>query len=257
MKILAIEFSTNQRSVAVVADGNVCAVAVAAGVSPGGTNVGITRTLEYSSVDPGGKMPPSTAGGTPAATAKIDSRTTRAFALIEQALAEARLEREQIECLAIGLGPGSYAGIRAAIALAQGWQLVRPVKLLGISSVECLAAEAQARGWFGTVNLGIDAQRNELYLAGYDIHSGSRREVEPLKLATLDEARQRSSAGIMAGPEVNRWFPEGRILFPGAAMLGQLASGRVDFVAGEQLEPIYLRETTFVKAPVPRNLPAS
>ncbi len=215
MKILAIEFSTDQRSVAVVVDGKVCAVAM-----------------------------------------EVASRTTRAFALIEQALAEARLEREQIECLAIGLGPGSYAGIRAAIALAQGWQLARAVKLIGVSSVECLAAEAQAKGWVGRVNLAIDAQRNELYLAGYDISPGACREVVALRLAPLEEARKLSVAGeIVAGPEVNRWFPEGRILFPGAAILGQLAARRTDFLDGNKLEPIYLRETNFVKAPPPRIVP--
>jgi hypothetical protein len=55
---------------------------------------------------------------------------------------------------------------------------------------------------------------------------------------------------------VTNWFPEGRLVFPRATMLGQLASGRSDFVAGEKLEPIYLRETKFVKAPPPRKLPA-
>src|SRR5262249_26329055 len=63
--------------------------------------------------------------------------------MIDEALREAKLEREQIDCLAIGIGPGSYTGIRAAIALAQGWQLAREVKLIGVSSVECIAAQAQ------------------------------------------------------------------------------------------------------------------
>ena len=187
MKILAVEFSSDQRSVAVAVDGKILATA-----------------------------------------AETATRATHAFALIEQALAEARLEREQIECLALGLGPGSYTGIRSAIALAQGWQLARPIKLLGVASVECLAAEAQANGWFGKVNL-----------------------------ATLDEVRSQSSAGeIIIGPGVNRWFSEGRALFPSAASLGRLAASRADFLPGEKLEPIYLRETNFVKAPPLRVLPA-
>ncbi len=45
------------------------------------------------------------------------------------------------------------------------------------------------------------------------------------------------------------------MVFPRAATLGQLAAGRADFVSGEKLEPIYLRETKFVKAPPPRVLP--
>jgi len=39
---------------------------------------------------------------------------------------------------------------------------------------------------------------------------------------------------------------------PTAAMLARLAAERSDFIAGEKLEPIYLRETSFVKAPPPR-----
>lgn len=61
---------------------------------------------------------------------------TQAFALIEEALAQARVEREQIECVAVGLGPGSYMGTRIAIAIAQGWQLARGVKTVGLKSGE-------------------------------------------------------------------------------------------------------------------------
>jgi tRNA threonylcarbamoyl adenosine modification protein YeaZ len=63
--------------------------------------------------------------------------------LVEEALRQARCEREEIETIAVGLGPGSYTGIRGAIALAQGWQLGRGVNVIGLSSVECLAAGAE------------------------------------------------------------------------------------------------------------------
>src|SRR5437879_5330068 len=129
MKILALEFSSLQRSVAVVeAQGK---------ASP---------RLLSEAIETGG-------------------RAAKAFELIETALREAKLEREQIDCIAIGLGPGSYAGIRATIALAQGWQLASNVKLIGISSMDCLATAAQAEGFTGRVDFVIDAQRNEFYLA--------------------------------------------------------------------------------------------
>jgi tRNA threonylcarbamoyl adenosine modification protein YeaZ len=220
MKILALEFSSSQRSVAVV---------------HGGADAGPLCLGE--AIEAGG-------------------RSTNALGLVEDALRQAQLDRAQIECLAIGLGPGSYNGMRLAIALAQGWQLARPVKLVGISSVECLAAQAQAEGVFGRVEIVIDAQRNELYLAGYDLGPQARREIEPLRLATLAEAQARQQAGAtLIGPEATKWFPAGRVLFPRAATLGQLARGRTDFIVGERMEPIYLRETRFVKAPPPRILP--
>jgi tRNA threonylcarbamoyladenosine biosynthesis protein TsaB len=215
MKILAVEFSTDHRSVAVLADGKICGEAM-----------------------------------------ETATRSTHAFALIEKALADARIEREEIECLAIGLGPGSYTGIRAAIALAQGWQLARSVKLLGIASAECLAARAQAENIFGTINVVIDAQRNELYLARYQITPEVCREITPLALAAPDAVRSQLSAGqIVIGPGAIRWFANAKILFPDAATLGRLASLRNDFLPGEKLEPIYLREPNFVKAPPPRVMP--
>jgi tRNA threonylcarbamoyladenosine biosynthesis protein TsaB len=183
-------------------------------------------------------------------------QSTRAFSMIEKVLAEAKIEREQIEVLAVGLGPGSYTGIRVALSLAQGWQLAScngGMKLLGLSSVECVAAQAQAEKISGRVNVVIDAQRNEFYLAAYEISADGWREIEPLRILTRAEVESRAGAKeILIGPEVTRWFPNGRMVFPRAAMLGQLALSRNDFAAGDKLEPIYLRETNFVKAPPSR-----
>jgi len=156
MTILALEFSSGQRSVAVVC----------------------RRTGDVSFV--ASEVVETSAGG------------TRAFGMIEDALREAGLEREQIEVLAVGLGPGSYTGIRFALSVAQGWQLASRqggVKLLGISSAESVAAQAQAEKISGRVNVVIDAQRNEFYLAAYEISADGRREVEPLRIVTRASSR--------------------------------------------------------------------
>jgi tRNA threonylcarbamoyladenosine biosynthesis protein TsaB len=212
MTILALEFSSLQRSVAIARDGIV-----------------LSEASEF--------------GG----------RNTAAFGMIEKVLAEAKIEREEIEVIAVGLGPGSYTGIRAAIALAQGWQLARESKLLGVSSVAAIVAQAQADKIFGRVNVLIDAQRNEFYLATWQISASGCEEMEPLKIVTLAEIKLRADANeILIGPEATRWFPGETDLFPRAAMLAKLAAGRNDFLPGEKLEPVYLRETSFVKAPAHR-----
>ena len=222
MTILALEFSSGQRSVAVVR-----------------RRAGDASFVASEAVETG-------AGG------------TRAFGMIEGALREAGLEREQIDVIAVGLGPGSYTGIRVALSVAQGWQLAsRPggVKLLGVSSAEGVAAQAQAEKISGRVNVVIDAQRNEFYLASYEISAAGPKEIEPLRIVTRAEVKSRAGTNeLLIGPEVTRWFPNGRMVFPRAAVLGQLALGRSDFVAGDKLEPIYLRETNFVKAPPSRQI---
>jgi tRNA threonylcarbamoyladenosine biosynthesis protein TsaB len=212
MKILAVEFSSERRSAALLQDG----------------------ALLGHAAETGGR---------------------RVIGLVEQALQEAGCEREEVETIAVGLGPGSYGGIRAAVAFAQGWQLGRGVKLIGISSVECLAARAEKEKIFGPVNIVVDAQRNEFYLARLEIGPGTRREAEALRLAALSEIEKRAAAGEkILGPDLTPWFPQAINIYPDAAELGMLAAGRAHFVSGDKLEPVYLRETAFRKAPPRRKL---
>ena len=213
MKILALEFSSSQRSVAVACGKN--------------------HACEVIETSKGHTMQP--------------------FGMIETALAQANVGRNEIERIVVGLGPGSYTGIRAGIALAQGWQLAREVKLIGISSVEAIAAQAQADGLRGAVAVVVDAQRGEFYLAMWELTDAGQRNLEPLRIVSADELKAHTDAGqCFIGPEVTRWFPAGKIIFPRAATLAKLAMHRMDYVGGEAMEPIYLRETTFVKAPAPR-----
>jgi tRNA threonylcarbamoyladenosine biosynthesis protein TsaB len=212
MTILALEFSSEQRSVAVSRDGMVLGEAIEAG-----------------------------------------GRSTAAFAMIEKVLANAKIEREEIKGIAVGLGPGSYTGVRAAIALAQGWRLARDVKVSGVSSVEAIAAGVQSESFFGRVSVVINAQREEFYIATYDIGEAALKEVEPLKILPVVEVRSRAEKGeLLIGPEAAKFSPNGRVLFPQAVTVAKLSSARGAFSLDEKLEPIYLRETNFVKAPLPR-----
>jgi len=225
MTILALEFSSPQRSVAVARAGCVLSEVIE-------TGAGLHRERK-------------------AGASFRQTGAAEAFSLIEAALREAKLEREQIETLAIGLGPGSYTGIRVALAMAQGWQLARGVKLFGASSMDALAAQAQAERIFGRVKVIVDAQRNEFYLATYEISAHGWNAIGPLRILTAGEIQSQAGAReISIGPEVTRWFDGGRTIFPRAATLAQLAVQRDGFVGGEKLEPIYLREANFTKAPV-------
>jgi len=229
MTILALEFSSARRSAAVLSWRN-------------GNNSPAPQR-DGAMIDP---CPPLKL----AEAIETGAGRTHAFGLVEEALGGVGLTREQIEIIAVGLGPGSYTGIRVALSIAQGWQLARGVKLLGISSAACLAAQAQAEKLFGRVNVVIDAQQNEFYIARYEVSADGWQELEPLQITSTARMESRAGPGeIWVGPEVTRWWPEGKTLYPSAAMLGRLAAGRENFVSGEALTPIYLREATFVKAP--------
>lgn len=238
MKILALEFSSLQRSVAVLAHaGGGTAGEGALPAREDGRATGLPAMAGLFSAE---QLVEAVETGPGAA---------RAVEMIERVLGEAAIERERIERVVVGTGPGSYTGIRAAIAVAQGWQLADGVKLQGLSSAECIAWQALAQGMTGRINVVIDAQRGEFYFAGYELGAGVCREVEALRLVSAAEVRQRERGGLrLVGPEATRWFPSGRIVYPSAAVLARMAVGRDCFIAGEKLEPIYLRETAFVKA---------
>ena len=243
MKILALEFSSSERSVAIVQ------------VSRPGPAVESDLLL----ADKFASAPNITSQYN---AWKVDevlesgASGAKVIGMIEAALCHAQVESEQIDRLVVGLGPGSYNGIRLAIAVAQGWQLAsgqEGSKLLGIRSAECITAQGMEEGLAGPVNVVIDAQRGEFYLAGYEIGPKAWREIEPLRLVTLQEVERRDAAGErFIGPDVAARLRCGRRVFPRAATLGRLALGRTDFVDGEKLEPIYLRKAAFVKATPPR-----
>jgi len=208
MKILAIEFSSEHRSVAVL-DGE--------------------RLLAEQTV---------TAG-----------RHTAAVALIETALGEAGVDRSEIDGIAVGVGPGSYTGIRAAIALTQGWQIALGVKVQGVDSLESLAKGEQSAGRRGEITLAVDAQRREVYLAKFELNEEGIRNTEPTRLAKRAEYESMLAAGSsVIGPTAGNGFPA-------AEYVGRLAAGRSDFVEASTLEPVYLRQLDFVKAPLLREIP--
>ena len=215
MKILALEFSSNQRSVALA-----------------GSN-GAKATI--------------------LATVHETGRETHSLGMITSSLKQAGWARADIDCIAVALGPGSYTGIRVAISIAQGWQLARKVKLVGISSAECLALQAQEQGINGELNIVIDAQRDEFYLACATADTEVQRFRDSLRLVPAEEIDRIIASGqTVIGPDLRVCFPTARELYPEATALAKLAAARTDFVSGEQFEPIYLRPVTFVKAPPPR-----
>ena len=208
MKILALEFSSDQRSVVLVE---------------------------------GDQLLGSATEDSP--------RRSTGMVLVDRALAEAHLKPTDVDIIAVDLGPGSYTGIRSAIAIAQGWQLARGTPLLGITTVDLLAREAQQNQLFGDLTIIIDAQRKEIYAAELHISASEIRPIAPLKIISLSALKP---DGKIAGPSASQLVPEALDLYPTAATLARISATRFDYVPGEKLEPIYLRQTVFTKAPSPR-----
>ena len=61
------------------------------------------------------------------------------LSMVDQLLAEAKVEREQIEVIGYGAGPGSFTGVRIAVATAQALALGWDCQVFGVSDLKLLA----------------------------------------------------------------------------------------------------------------------
>jgi tRNA threonylcarbamoyl adenosine modification protein YeaZ len=151
------------------------------------------------------------------------------------ALEKVRALTERIDLLAVGLGPGSFAGVRIAIAAAIGLRFSFGARLVGLPSVAALETAAPEYVAIG------DARREAFYFSR--VEQGEC--VDGPLLATERELAQRleASAGIpVFATEPVLQFPAAQIALPSAAILARLAAAQRGIVATETLEPIYLRE---------------
>jgi len=190
--------------------------------------------------------------------ARSHSRTL--LPLIDRLLTEAGLSREQLEGVAVGVGPGSFTGVRIGLTVAKALAFAGRLHLVGVSSLRALAENG--RGLAEVVCPAIDALKDEVYAASYRFAPGRESQLEP------PEARspQRWAASLAAEHErlvvVGSGFARYREVFTAAlgaglvvsddpsahrmsaAALGRLAHPRLEqgpYDDPRELEPTYCR----------------
>jgi len=171
--------------------------------------------------------------------------------MVAEVLAEAGIAAREIDVIAATEGPGSFTGVRIAIAAAHGLALATGAKLYGNDSLSVMGRTALASGLLpnGPFAVAVDARRGMIYLGLYD-ETGARRE-GPLLISPEDAARLLprdltcavgSGALLLAeastrhGHRIECALPE---LQPSAAALAKIALEARETVP--TLRPLYLR----------------
>lgn len=93
------------------------------------------------------------------------THAARLLVLVEEALAAAGASWDAVERLAVGVGPGGFTGLRIGIATARALAQARALPLVGVSSLEALAAGAADEAGGRPVVAVIDARRGEVFAA--------------------------------------------------------------------------------------------
>jgi len=85
---------------------------------------------------------------------------------IRTLLHKSGLSAQDIEIIAVGLGPGSYTGLRIGLTAAKTLAFATRAALIGLDSLEVVARNAPAEA--GSVCVVADAQRGNVYIARFD-----------------------------------------------------------------------------------------
>lgn len=98
------------------------------------------------------------------------------FEWVRELLEETNTSLSELDCIAFGAGPGSFTGVRVAVALAQGLGYARGLPLCPVSTLAALAAGTLRRSVADAVACCLDARMGEAYFGVYrrDAEEGVR-----------------------------------------------------------------------------------
>lgn len=194
--------------------------------------------------------------------------------MIDELLAEASVERSEIELIGFGRGPGSFTGVRIACSVAQGLALGLDRPTFGIDELKMLAVAAlkQHQGaqlqdcW---IIGSIDARMGEVYYALYHYHNQCLEQVietsviapeqavarinQVLQEAEIDCSQVLTAGSGIAIMQAHGWqgsVPnQDNVLFPRASTLLDIyAHEECEEWDAAQAEPLYCRnEVTWKK----------
>ena len=125
------------------------------------------------------------------AHAEIEARrqsNTQLIPRIDALLAENGIARDDIACVCVGRGPGSFTGARIAMATAKGIASALEVGLVGVSSLDAVAWGVWEFGARGEVAVVADAMRKEVYPVRYLVDDAGAHRLEADRVVKADLA---------------------------------------------------------------------
>ncbi|MCX5711396.1 MAG: tRNA (adenosine(37)-N6)-threonylcarbamoyltransferase complex dimerization subunit type 1 TsaB [Candidatus Omnitrophica bacterium] len=163
------------------------------------------------------------------------------------------LELNAFDYFALGLGPGSFTGMRVGMACIKGlaWTLNKPI--VGVSTLDILAQGVLEDG--RTIIPAIDAKRKLIYCSSFTKNGGRIKRNKPYMLVTEKEFLKFAPKGcIILGDAVSLYrdsfskiegvkFPDKDMWFPKAHNLVTLSLERIKerkISNAFDIKPIYL-----------------
>ncbi|HET9932169.1 MAG TPA: tRNA (adenosine(37)-N6)-threonylcarbamoyltransferase complex dimerization subunit type 1 TsaB [Polyangiaceae bacterium] len=179
----------------------------------------------------------------------------RMLPLVGRALERAGWARSSLDRIAVGIGPGSFVGLRVGIALAEGLSLGLGRPVVGVESLSAILWAMQLEH-VGPRAALVDARRGEVFCAAEDANGRSLLEACAIGRASVSEVLAGLGDGLAVAGEVTatlnlpqKWLRGPLLDLPHAHAIAALASARS--VTDEPVLPHYVRGPGAVKPNLP------
>jgi tRNA threonylcarbamoyladenosine biosynthesis protein TsaB len=187
-----------------------------------------------------------------------DYHTVELAPAIAETFQKTGLDVGALGALAVALGPGSFTGLRVGLALAKGLAIARKLPLIGVPTLDILAAAQplSQRAEPPPLAAILRAGRGRLAVAWYQEKDDRWQPTRPVEVLTLNDLVKKIQVPTLVAGELSeeerqglqRSAPQAVLASPAASLrrpayLAELAwkrwkAGQVDAPAG--LAPIYL-----------------
>lgn len=159
-----------------------------------------------------------------------------------------------LDAVAVSQGPGSFTGLRIGMAAAKGLALGADLPLIGVPTLDGLAAQLTPTSL--PVYLVLDARKQQVYAARYSFSAMTCTRmgaVEVLSAAQLRDKIQEptwvAGPGVVACVDQLQAHPQAHLLYssvlhPRAAAIGFCGAaqlGEATYGDGDHLVPLYVR----------------
>ncbi len=169
---------------------------------------------------------------------------------IRDLLAHAGVGAKDIDRVVVDRGPGLYTGLRVGIATAVGFALAANCDLVGVTSLEVLAAGAHRAGFRGTLLVAVDGRRGEVFAQSFELTDTVTPTSDPEVARPVDVVSQWESRGevTLTGDGATRHASEFAAL-ANANVFDQQVPPPLEALAlgatrepEDSITPLYLRE---------------
>ena len=109
----------------------------------------------------------------------------RLMGMIEAAFKKAGCAYKDLTAVAVCVGPGSFTGIRVALATATGLSIALGIPVIGVTALQALALDAAVGAGGRDIAALIDAHRGDVYLQAF---SAASSPIDQARQISIEEA---------------------------------------------------------------------